>query len=92
MNVRIVILDKSFVAVGIYTQDESTASLDRAFFVRKWGTSRGLGEIAADGPTSRTVLDPTPKQTFPMHAVVNMIECDSEKWAKVLEDHKPVGQ
>ena len=82
--IRIVILDKRFVAVGLYKQGTDWCELDNAAFIRRWGTTRGLGEIAENGPTSNTVLDKSPNMEFPLHSVVNTIECVTEKWEKVL--------
>lgn len=78
--IRIVILDKGFVAVGTYSQGDSWCSLENCAIIRYWGTTRGLGEIAAAGPTPKTILDPTPKMSFPVHAIINTIECNEEKW------------
>lgn len=83
--IRIVILDKGFVAVGKVTEGEKWLTIENAFFVRRWGTTKGLGEIAEGGPTSSTVLDKTPTQRIPIHAVMNTIECDPKKWKKTLE-------
>lgn len=32
----------------------------RAYTVRRWGTNNGLGELAAQGPLSETILDAIP--------------------------------
>lgn len=82
--IRIVVLDKGFVSVGVYSQGPEWCSLDNACVVRRWGTSGGLGQIAAEGPSDRTILDKTPKQHFPVKSIVKTIECNQEKWAKVL--------
>ncbi len=82
--IRIVILDKGFVSVGVYSATATEGMLTNAAVIRRWGTSRGLGEIAEDGPTTSTVLDKTPTQRFPTHSVINTIECDQKKWKKVL--------
>ncbi len=82
--IRIVVLDKSFVSVGVYTQGPDWCSLENAAVIRRWGTSRGLGQLAEDGPTPQTILDKTPKQTFPVHSIVKTIDCVTEKWASVL--------
>lgn len=82
--IRIVILDKGFASVGVYSQGTDWCELENAAVIRRWGTTRGLGEIAENGPTSQTVLDKTPKQKFPARAVINTIECVTEKWAEVL--------
>jgi hypothetical protein len=82
--IKIVILDKGFVSVGVWTEGAEWSVLDNAQIVRYWGTTRGLGEIAKNGPTPSTKLDPTPRQRFPNRSIVNTIECDVENWAKVL--------
>jgi hypothetical protein len=88
MTVRIVILDKGFVSVGKYTQGADWCSLEDAYIVRRWGTVAGLGEIAENGPTASTILDKTPKQSFPAKAVINTIECDAKKWKKHIPHNK----
>lgn len=82
--IRIVVLDKGFVAVGVYEQGTDWCSLSNGGILRYWGTTRGLGEIAANGPTATTKFDPTPKMTFPVHAVINTIDCVEEHWTKAL--------
>lgn len=32
-------------------------TLDNAATIRKWGTTKGLGELSKNGPTANTVLD-----------------------------------
>jgi len=83
--IKIVILDKGFVAVGKYAQGPYWCSLEDAYFIRRWGTSSGLGELASNGPAISTILDKTPKQSFPVRSVVNTIECDEEKWANWIK-------
>ena len=36
---------------------ETMLRIPKACTVRNWGTKQGLGEIAAHGPTSSTILD-----------------------------------
>lgn len=79
-KIRIVILDKGFVSVGKFTQGKDFCKLENAATVRYWGTTRGLGEIAENGPTDSTKLDRTPTQHIPVHSIVNTIECVDAKW------------
>lgn len=54
---RIVIAQRGWVFVGIYTEDGDNVTLTNAKVIRQWGTTKGLGELALNGPTSKTVLD-----------------------------------
>lgn len=65
-DVRLVIAQRGWVFVGRYTQDGENVVLTAAKVIRKWGTSKGLGELCA-GPTSTTVLDPA--GTVRLHAL-----------------------
>lgn len=77
---RIFILPRGWVVVGDYSEDGDWVILDNAAVVRKWGTSKGLGELADKGPLSSTVLDATPRQRFPKGAIINSIECNTANW------------
>jgi hypothetical protein len=78
---QIVILDRGFVYVGDVTTDEAWCTIANAQNVRRWGTSRGLGELASGGPTANTKLDPAGTVRAPMRSVVGMLECEAAKWA-----------
>lgn len=84
MNIRIVVMDKGFISVGVYKQTADEVVLESAAVVRRWGTTKGLGELAENGPTDSTILDKTPTERIPWHAVVKTIECNAKKWKKVL--------
>jgi hypothetical protein len=52
---RIIVLPQGWVVVGEYDKVEN--SLKNASVIRNWGTTKGLGEIAISGPTTKTILD-----------------------------------
>ena len=81
MDVRIVILQRGWVAVGKFTQDGEQCRLENASIIRRWGTNKGLGQIAADGPTSNTVLDKCPTLRFHALTVIATLDCEASKWA-----------
>ncbi len=56
-ELKIVILQRGWVMVGRLERNGSDCKLHNAAVVRKWGTTKGLGEIAQNGPTKDTVLD-----------------------------------
>ena len=77
---RIVILNRGWCAVGDFSQDGDMCTLENASIIRRWGTTKGLGEIASGGPTSKTVLDPCPTLRFHILTTIGMIDCAKEKW------------
>ena len=79
-SIKIVILQRGWVMVGRYSQDGSKCRLDNAAVIRKWGTTKGLGEIADGGPTKNTVLDKIPPVEFHELTVIATIQCRAEKW------------
>ena len=79
-DIRIVILQRGWVAVGRYSQRGDECRLDGASIVRRWGTTKGLPEIASGGPTGATVLDRSPPLRFHALTVVATIDCDPARW------------
>ncbi len=82
--IRIVILQRGWVMVGYFSQKGANCRLDNAAVIRIWGTTKGLGEIATGGPTTKTVLDRCPPVNFHELTVIATIDCAEEKWAKIL--------
>lgn len=81
--VRIVIAQRGFVFVGRYNRDDEHVTLTDAAVIRRWGTTKGLGELRA-GPLIDTVLDPC--GTVELHdlAVVATIAVDADAWESHL--------
>ena len=55
---QIVVLQRGWVVVGDVTIDGEAVTILNASTIRNWGTTKGLGELALTGPTSKTILDP----------------------------------
>ena len=84
-NIKIVILQRGWVMVGRFERNGSDCKLHNAAVIRSWGTSKGVGEIAKDGPTPNTKLDPCNGLVeFDYLTVVSTISCDEKKWANKL--------
>ena len=79
-DIRIVILQRGWVMVGYYSQECSDCKLEKASVIRIWGTSKGLGELAINGPLPATILDPAPTIRFHELTVIATIDCVREKW------------
>ena len=78
-DVRIVILQRGWVFVGVYSQKESQCFLDSGFNIRIWGTSKGLGELV-NGPLPNTKLDPIPHTEFHQLTMVANLKVNASKW------------
>ena len=85
-DVKIVILQRGWIFVGIFERDGSDCKLRDASIIRRWGTeNKGLGEIAKNGPTAKTVLDKANGLVqFDYLTVVAMVDCDRAKWESAL--------
>ena len=82
--VRIAILQRGWVFVGYYSRTAQGIRLTDARVIRRWGTTRGLGQIAAEGPTPTTVLDQAGTVRFHELTVVAMLDCEGPAWSAHL--------
>jgi hypothetical protein len=82
--VRILVLQRGWVVVGRHHKEGPEHVLTGSFIVRRWGTRRGLGEIALGGPTSSTVLDEAGTVRAHELATVLGMDCDAAAWADRL--------
>ena len=78
-EIKIVILDRGFVYVGVTTIDGEFIVIERAHNIRVWGTTKGLGELVA-GPTSSTKMDKVGTVRAPLRALISMIDTEAGKW------------
>lgn len=83
-KIEIVVLQRGWSAVGNLYRDGDEFRLENASVIRVWGTERGLGQIALEGPTSKTKLDYSGVMKFHSLTVVTSIECDQGKWNEKL--------
>lgn len=82
-DIKIVILQRGWVMVGRFERIVSDCKLHSASIIRIWGTTRGLGELAENGPTPSTKIDPTNGLVeFDYLTVVASICCNASAWAK----------
>ena len=81
--VKIVVLDRGFVYIGRPEQDGDFLVIKNANNIRIWGTTRGLGELALEGPKSGTKLDVVGTVRAPMRAVISLIDVEPSKWTSI---------
>lgn len=78
--IRIVVLQRGWVAVGKFFQHGDVCELRSASVIRRWGTNKGLGEIAAKGLLADTILDPAGTLRFHALSIVCQFDCAQERW------------
>lgn len=84
-DIKIVILQRGWIMVGKFERTENECKLHQAAVIRLWGTSKGLGEIAENGPTSSTKLDKCYGIVeFDYLTVVATISVNESKWQSAL--------
>jgi hypothetical protein len=77
----ILILQRGWVVVGDLAYDgPDMVRLANASVIRKWGTTKGLGQLALEGPLPGTVLDLCGSVEAHPLAIVARIPCEARKW------------
>lgn len=83
--IKIVVLQRGWVVIGRYERQGDQCFLHEANTIRNWGTKKGLGELAKDGPQTNTVLDKCYGIVeFESLTKVLSIDVDQAKWANKL--------
>lgn len=80
-DIRIVFLQRGNILVGRFRREGLLCLIEGGSVIRRWGTTRGIGQLAQDGPTKETTLDPVvlPVEYHQLTEVMN-IRCNVEKW------------
>ena len=78
---QIVIAQRGWVFVGDVERSGDDVTIIGAQCIRRWGTTKGLGELASSGPRPATVLDPMGTVRLHALAVVASLDCEESKWA-----------
>lgn len=74
---QIVIAQRGWVFIGMVTKQAENFVIKNAAVIRTWGTTKGLGELAKDGPIKdKTILDPCPDVTIHKFSIVARINCE----------------
>ena len=83
-GLQIVVLDRGFVYIGHVTTDGEWCHIAGAWNIRRWGTTRGLGELGG-GPTDDTRLDRVGDVRVPFHALQHLIAVEVSSWNGKLD-------
>ena len=76
----IAVLDRGFVYVGNVTTDDKFVTITNAQNIRKWGTAKGLGQLAIEGPQPDTKLDDANVVKTLVGELKHMIICKEASW------------
>lgn len=82
---KICVLQRGWVFVGNFSKEGATCKLEDAYNIRTWGTTKGLGELAEDGPTSTTKLDKVNDVSFHELTSVVILDCNDKNWKSTLK-------
>ena len=83
--IKICILQRGWIMVGHYSEEGDNCKLENSATIRTWGTTKGLGELALEGKTSKTILDFNYGVVrFHKLTIVCTIDCNEETWSKIL--------
>ncbi|MCK5373764.1 MAG: hypothetical protein KAJ40_00620 [Alphaproteobacteria bacterium] len=77
---QILILQRGWIVVGDVRKEGNYFISENTSVIRSWGTKKGIGEIALNGPTSTTKLDPCGVLKAHELATVGIIDCEESKW------------
>jgi len=77
---QIVVLQRGWIVIGDVEKTETEVNINNCEVIRIWGTSRGLGEIAENGPTDKTKLDKCPPIVVDPRTVVMYMNVNESKW------------
>lgn len=83
---RIAVLDRGFVYVGQCALAFGVLTITQARCIRRWGSTAGLGQLAAKGPQPATTLDAAGTVHAPQSAVIHLIDCDPAAWTAALAE------
>ena len=83
-KIKIVVLHRGWVAVGIYERDGVDVTVTGRV-VRRWGTSRGLAELASKGPLEDTRLEDIGVMRHHVLSEITVFDCNDERWREALE-------
>lgn len=80
-DIRIVVLPRGWNIVGEYRKQGNNCYLNNASVIRVWGTTKGLGQIAKEGPTKDTKLDPCNGEIEILEQnIIYTLKCEASKW------------
>ena len=84
MEIRIVVLQRGWVVVGHFEEVGDEVVVTHSSVIRRWGTTKGLGELVNGPIKNKTILDAAGEVRANKLAVVMTVKCNEEAWSKKL--------
>ena len=72
-----------FVGTPAAALAPDTYALEDAAVIRKWGTDRGIGQLALHGVTPETILDPVGKLVINRANLICLLEVQAPEGIKI---------
>jgi hypothetical protein len=85
LGTQIVVLQRGWVVVGCLSKQGTEYTLKNGAVIRSWGTTKGLGEIASNGPIKDTKLDPISDSKFHELTIVLRMKCEESEWKNKIK-------
>lgn len=76
LGLQIVVLDRGYVYAGTTSIEGDMVTISSAKNIRRWGTTKGLGELVNGPIVGKTVADNAGEVTAPLKAVIHFIKCN----------------
>lgn len=80
MHKEIIIAQRGWVFIGEVSTTENEVVISNAKNIRRWGTTKGLGQLAAEGPQPETKFDDYGTVKLHPLAIVARVTVTSDKW------------
>lgn len=80
MQKQIVVAQRGWVFIGDVSEVDGQVQITNAKNIRRWGTTKGLGQLAIEGPQENTKTDDYGIITLHPLAIITRINVTSEKW------------
>ncbi|MER0170330.1 MAG: hypothetical protein DU489_06950 [Nitrosomonas sp.] len=81
-TLQIIILQRGWVIIGRYREEKDEFIAEDSKVLRVWGTTKGLGELALEGPTANTKMDDCGTVRSLKTTIVARLDVDETKWSK----------
>lgn len=76
LGLQIVVLDRGYVYAGTANIEGDMVTITGAKNIRRWGTTKGLGELVNGPIAGKTVADDSGEIKAPLKSVIHFIKCN----------------